>query len=246
VAVQELFAAEEVVVVTGALIVVAHPDDEVLGAGGVMARLASMGIPVDVYIACGHVEARTSRPSDAELVADVHASCDLLGVRRVVLGPFPNISMNTVPHLELVQAIETVMRETDPDVLITHHPADLNNDHLQVSLAAQAASRYAQRPLGLSSLRALYYMEVPSSTDWAFPGGLAAFQPDTFVELGAAALDAKISALRRYRGVMRPYPHPRSEEALRALATERGAQAGVVFAEAFQTAFRCLHMGDDF
>lgn len=228
------------------LIVVAHPDDEVLGAGGFIARCTSMHIPVDVYIACGQVEVRADRPSDAELSANIQASCHLLGVRRLTLGSFPNISLNTVSHLDLVQAVEQAIQEDNPDVIITHHPADLNNDHLEISLAAQAAARHDQRSLGLSTLRALYYMEVPSSTDWSFPGGITTFLPDTFVELGAAALDAKINALKEYHGVMRPYPHPRSEEALRALATQRGAQAGVVFAEAFETAFRCRHIGDDF
>jgi N-acetylglucosamine malate deacetylase 1 len=163
----------------------------------------------------------------------------VLGIGAPIMGDFPNIQFNTVAHLEIVQFIEQAILDTGATVLFTHHPRDLNNDHLHTSSACQAAARLFQRRDGVPPLRAVYFMEVPSSTDWALSGH-EAFRPDTFYELTPDQLERKVSALATYRNVMRPPPHPRSREVLEALATCRGGQSGVRFAEAFQTAFRRL------
>ena len=123
------------------LIVAAHPDDEVLGSGGTIYRLTQKGEEVNVCILCAQANARAFRPEDNQLHEDMMHCMELLGVNRVITGDFPNIQMNTVPHLNLVQFIEKVMVETGADTVITHHPADLNNDHVQTSLACQAAVR---------------------------------------------------------------------------------------------------------
>lgn len=94
------------------LVVVAHPDDEVLGAGATMFRLSQMGEEVNVCIMSGMAQARTRRPSDEELLSDEQGCMDILGVKKVYTGDFPNIKMNTVPHLELVQFIEGVISES--------------------------------------------------------------------------------------------------------------------------------------
>jgi LmbE family N-acetylglucosaminyl deacetylase len=105
-----------------------------------------------------------------------------------------------------------------------------------VSRATQAAVRLWQRGASVPPLRRLYFMEVPSSTDWALDPSRRDFRPDTFIEIGDR-IELKLAALAKYRGVMRPHPHPRSPEVIRALATLRGAQAGFRNAEAFQTGF---------
>jgi LmbE family N-acetylglucosaminyl deacetylase len=162
-----------------------------------------------------------------------------VGLPNAILGSFPNIELNTVPHLELVQFIEEAIVQVEADVIFTHHPADLNNDHLHTSAACQAACRLFQRRPDIRPLRALHYMEIPSSTDWAFPGATHAFRADTFVP-AERTLDRKLRALHAYRGIMRDFPHPRSEEIIRGLAAYRGGQAGLRYAEAFQTAFRSM------
>ena len=220
------------------LIVVAHPDDEVLGCGGTIRRLTSDGHQVDVCILSGDAAARTHRPSDAELRADEKACMDALGVDRVYRGTFPNIQFNTVPHLSLVQFIEACILEYKPNAIITHHPADTNNDHVHTALAAQAALRLFQRRTDVAPIDALYYMEIPSATDWSVDHAQHPFRPDTFFEIGEEGLEVKLRALAMYRGVMRPFPHPRSNEAIRGLAALRGGQAGMYYAEAFETAFR--------
>lgn len=219
------------------LIVVAHPDDEVLGCGGLASKLARAGEKVTSCILSGTVEARQHRPELEHLHANVREAQAILGLSDPVLGPFPNIAFNTVPHLELVQFIERVLRQLGVTRIYTHHPGDLNDDHRHASLACQAAARLFQRDASVPPLERLSYMEVLSSTDWAFPGGGAAFSPTSYVELGEDLLTRKLRALAAYQGIMRPFPHPRSEEILRALAAYRGGQAGMKYAEAFQVVF---------
>jgi LmbE family N-acetylglucosaminyl deacetylase len=220
------------------LVVVAHPDDEVLGAGATMYKLAQEGHTVNVCIMSGEVNARNHRPETEELHEDVNNSLSLLGVKRVIKGEFPNIEFNTVPHLKLVQFIEKAIEETNSEVVFTHHPADLNNDHLHTSLACQAAVRLFQRRPEVNPLKEFLFMEVPSATEWALNKSMSQFNPNTFIEVGEEAVDKKIEALSMYRGVMRPYPHPRSNEALKGLAAYRGGQAGMVYAESFESVFR--------
>ena len=220
------------------LIVAAHPDDEVLGAGAVMYKLARDKQEVSVCILSGNVQARMLRPKDEELKDDIDTSMGILQVKKYFLGEFPNIRLNTVPHIELVQFIEKAILETKAEVIITHHPGDLNNDHLHTSLACQEAVRLFQRRTDITPIRELLFMEVLSATDWCLNEGMNAFTPNTFIEIGEEALEKKVEALSGYRDVMRPYPHPRSAEALRGLAAWRGAQAGLNYAEAFQSVFR--------
>ena len=219
------------------LIVVAHPDDETLGTGASIYRW-SKDSNVDVCILCSDATARAFRPDDETLARDMDTSMNAIGINRRFLGSFPNIKMNTVPHLDLVQFIEKAIIDSEPDIVITHHPSDTNNDHLQTSLACQEAIRLFQRRSDFHPISECWFMEVPSSTEWSINSSLSRFIPNTFVEVGRAGIEAKINALSLYRGVMRPYPHPRSPEAIEGLAAYRGAQAGCDYAEAFECVFR--------
>ena len=194
------------------LLVVAHPDDEVLGAGASMWKWSHNGDVVDVAIMCTEAKARAFRPSDAELEGDTDAATNYVGVNRKYEASFPNIEMNTVPHLQLVQFIEGAIRESEPDVVITHHPADTNNDHLQTSMACGEAVRLFPRRSDVKRIREFWYMEVPSCTEWKVNSSMLGFVPNCFVEVGKEGVEAKVRALGMYRGVMRPYPHPRSAE----------------------------------
>ena len=222
------------------LIVVAHPDDEVLGAGATIHLLSSLGKEVNVCIMSGAADARTRKPTDDLLKADMNASLDSLGVRKRYIGQFPNIQMNTVPHLELVKFIEASIVDCNADTIITHHPGDLNDDHVQTSRACVAAARLFQRRSDIRPLKELLYMEVPSATDWGFPPEGGAFKPNTYIEIGQTSLCKKIDALSCYRDVMRDYPHPRSAESIRGLAAIRGSQSGCSYAEAFESIFKRL------
>lgn len=220
------------------LLVVAHPDDEVLGAGGSIYKWTHAGDTVDVCVMCTEAKARAFRPSDEELDSDLNSAIALLGVNRKYEATFPNIEMNTVPHIKLVQFIEEAIKESEPDVIITHHTSDTNNDHLMTSMACQEAIRLFQRNPKFRPMTELWFMEVGSATDWGVNTALNSFRPNIFSEIGEDGIKAKIKALGMYRGVMRPYPHPRSEEAMKGLAAWRGSQAGCNYAEAFETALR--------
>ena len=220
------------------LVVIAHPDDEILGFGGAGSTLAEKGETVQPVLLCGDVDARRLKPSNKELYADMLLANSRVGFAEPVLGDFPNIRMNTLPHVEIVQFIEQQIEQFQPTRIFTHHPGDLNDDHVQVSKACQAAARLFQRRSDMRPLEELYFMEILSSTEWSFASGSSAFQPNTFVEIGEHGVERKIEALSCYRNVMRDFPHPRSVEALRGLAAYRGAQAGLDYAEAFQLVFK--------
>lgn len=221
------------------LTVTAHPDDEILGFGGSTFILTRNGHMVYNLILSGSVDARRHKPDLEALIQHSHTAQKLVGAQLPILGPFPNIKFNSVPHLEIVQFIEKYIEEIQPDVVITHHPYDLNNDHYHTSKACQAAVRLFQRK-PIKPLKALYFMEIPSSTDWAFPVDGQQFRPDTFIEIGEDGLSRKLEALDAYEGVMRKYPHPRSNEAIRALSVLRGSQVGRNLCEGFQTAMNII------
>lgn len=218
------------------LVVVAHPDDEVLGAGATIHKLIEDGNKVAVAIMVSHAAARKDLSST--LSDDEAEALSIIGVEKKYEADFPNIKMNTVPHLELVQFIESCIEDWEADAIITHHPSDTNNDHVMTSYAVQAASRLFQRKSGVPALKELLYMEVPSSTEWSFDSSANRFTPNFFVEIGKQGIELKIRALSAYKGVMRPYPHPRSNEALEGLAAYRGVQAGCNYAEAFECALK--------
>lgn len=219
------------------LSITAHPDDEILGFGATAYCLANKGYKVVNCILSGQVDVRRHRPEVEELYQHTLHAQSIVGAEKPILGDFPNIQFNTVPHIKLVQFIEKAIEEIQPDYIFTHHPYDLNNDHYHVSKACQAAARLYQRK-PLKPIKGLYFMEILSSTDWAFPVDGQIFQPNTFVEVREEGINKKIEALNAYKGVMRDYPHPRSNEVLKGLGAYRGGQSGCNYAEAFQAVFQ--------
>lgn len=217
------------------LFVVAHPDDEVLGAGATIHKLIGEGNKVAVATLVNQAGARANL-SDT-LSEDQTKAFEIMGIQKAYAGDFPNIQMNTIPHLKLVQFVEHAIEDWKAEAIYTHHPSDTNNDHIMTSYAVQAASRLFQRKSNVPALKQLIYMEVPSSTEWSFDSSSNRFSPNMFVEVGKEGIEIKIEALKQYKGVMRPYPHPRSEEAITGLAAYRGVQAGCNYAEAFESVF---------
>jgi LmbE family N-acetylglucosaminyl deacetylase len=216
------------------LVVAAHPDDEVLGCGGTMARHAAAGDEVRVLILA---EGATSRRAKREPARDRDALAGLgraamlaakrLGIAHTELEKFPDNRMDGVDLLDVVKAIESRVAKFRPEVVYTHHAADLNVDHR----VAHQAVLTACRPLPGATVARILCFEVPSSTEWQSPAG-GHFAPDWFVDI-SRTLQAKIKALQAYAGEMRPWPHARSLRAVEHLARWRGASAGLEAAEAF-------------
>lgn len=216
------------------LIVAAHPDDEVLGCGGTIARLAKEGY--DVYIALLG-EGVTSRYVQREFVDQSLVEslgmtsrqvAELLGVRELFLYDFPDNRFDSVPLLDVVKIIEELVERLQPEVIYTHHGGDLNIDHAVIHRAVITATR----PMTGSSVRKLYTFEVPSSTEWAFGQFPPVFQPNVFVDI-TPTLDIKLQAMALYESETRAFPHPRSPESLQAIARRWGSVVGLEAAEAF-------------
>lgn len=213
------------------LVAVAHPDDEVLGAGGTLARHVAQGDDVHVLFLTDGVSARGVADTAADRrKAAAMGAAKVLGTRPPRFLSFPDNRLDGVERLDVVQALESVIAEVMPSIIYTHHAGDLNVDHQVCHHAILTACR----PVAASSIRSIYAMEVASSTEWSSLSGAATFVPTRFVDI-SATWAAKCAALAAYSEEMRAFPHPRSKEALEALARWRGATAGLNLAEAFIT-----------
>ena len=216
------------------LVVAAHPDDEVLGCGATIARLAREG--AEVYLAIlgeGITSRRASREAGDQAEVKALRECSrrvssLLGAKDLIQHDLPDNRFDTVPLLDVVKLVEELVKRLQPQVVYTHHGGDLNIDHAVTSRAVLTATR----PVVGCPVRELLAFEVPSSTEWAFQQYEPSFRADVFMDV-QATIEAKIKAMELYEGETRPFPHPRSAEALRAIARRWGSVVGVEYAEAF-------------
>ena len=215
-------------------VIAAHPDDEVLGCGGVIARHAQQGDSVHVLIVAEGATSRgVTRNREAAhgaltgLAEAADTANGILGSASVKLLQYPDNRLDSVDLLDVAKSIEAFIGQFDPETVYTHFSGDLNRDHQIVSEATQIACR----PLPNSRIRELLMFEVASSTGWR-AGAAAAFCPNYFYDI-STTLELKLRALSAYSAEMRPWPHARSVEAIDALAKWRGSSVGLAAAEAF-------------
>ena len=216
-----------------ALILVAHPDDEVLGCGGTIAKLADEGASIHVAFLADGVLSRAgdkeSQQVDLQIRrASAQKACNILGVKSVFFGDFPDNRMDTVALLDITKVVEELIAKHQPEMVFTHHVGDVNIDHRRLHEAVVTACR----PQLGHSVKTLLCFEVPSSTEWQLPGSAPAFTPNWFVDI-SDTLDRKLAALDAYAAELRAWPHPRSLQGVEHLAHWRGATVGVDAAEAF-------------
>lgn len=212
------------------LIVAAHPDDEVLGCGGTIARFARQGSEAHVIFLADGVAARDGMDSEAlqRRQKAAREAANYLGIHSVSFGEFPDNRLDTVELLAVVKTVEAAIFKYQPDTVLTHHAGDVNIDHQRVHQAVVTACR----PQPGHPVRTLLFFEVPSSTEWQPPGSAPAFVPNWFVDI-SDTLDCKMQALDAYAEELRNFPHPRSRRAIEALGRWRGATVGVAAAEGF-------------
>jgi LmbE family N-acetylglucosaminyl deacetylase len=222
------------------LVVAAHPDDEVLGCGGSIAKLAEARHEVFLAILGEGITSRFAarEATDQKLILELRETAekvrDLLGAKKLFPFDFPDNRFDTVPLIDVIKTIERLIEEIKPHMVFTHHPSDLNIDHAITHRAVLTATR----PLSGCPVKELYAFEIPSSTEWSF-GQFGSFQPDTFCNV-ESTMEMKIRAMGLYETERREFPHPRSPEALEAMAQRWGSVVGLRYAEAFETIRRQL------
>lgn len=224
------------------LVVAAHPDDEVLGCGGAIARHASAGHSVRVVLLAEGVTSRrvSAQTGSLEELHDAARRANkLLGVDEVLLDGLPDNRLDSLDRLEVTQRIEDHIQRWKPTIVYTHHCGDVNLDHQVVHHAVVTACR----PQPGSCVEQLLFFEVASSTEWQPPGSGSPFQPNWFVDI-SGTLDRKIAALGVYETEMRAWPHSRSLRSVEHQARWRGASVGVEAAEAFMLGRNLLRIGN--
>lgn len=217
------------------LTVAAHPDDEILGCGATMARLTGEGHQIFISI---HGEGITSRFDQRE-TADAaqlqalhqrsHEAARLVGAKDLFLHGLPDNRFDSVDLLDIVKQVEKLIHQLSPEIIFTHHAGDLNLDHVLLHRAVMIATR----PMAGHPVREVYTFEIPSSSEWAFGQFKPAFCPNVFYD-AASTIETKIQAMQAYESEARPFPHPRSPQALRALGERWGSAVGLPSAEAFE------------
>ncbi|QHT68828.1 PIG-L family deacetylase [Rhodocytophaga rosea] len=219
------------------LVVVAHPDDELLGVGATIHKLIKRCNCRVRVIILG--EGITSRANQRDTKAwgnelathrkNVFAAQKIIGYESVELYNFPDNRFDTVALLDIVKVIEKEKSEFLPEIIFTHHGGDTNIDHRRTFEAVITASR----PLEKETVKTIIAFETPSSTEWQASNYPNPFLPNLFFEVDKGDLDAKIAGMENYEFEKRLYPHPRSPEALEIQAKRWGVVVGKSYAEAF-------------
>jgi len=216
------------------LIIAAHPDDEVLGCFGTVARFIKDGYEAYTLILG---EGKTSRDDKRatnskqkelnELSKEIEKANDIIGIKKVYIEKFSDNRFDSHTLLDIVKIISKVKEEVKPDIIFTHYENDLNIDH-QITYKAVIT---ATRPMENESVKEIYSFEILSSTEWNYP---LSFSPDTFFDI-SDTLDLKIKAMQMYSSELRNYPHPRSLEGIKLNAKYYGMRVGKKYIEAFKS-----------
>jgi LmbE family N-acetylglucosaminyl deacetylase len=216
------------------LIVASHPDDEVLGCFGTVARFIKEGYEAYTLILG---EGKTSRDEQrvvenrlddiAVLNSEIQKANDIIGIKKVFVESFPDNRFDSVNLLDIIKVISKVKEEVKPDIIFTHYEYDLNIDH-QITYKAVIT---ATRPMKNESVKEIYSFEILSSTEWNYP---LSFSPDTFFDI-TTTLELKIEAMKAYKSELCDYPHPRSLEGIKINAQYHGMRVGKQYVEAFKS-----------
>lgn len=215
------------------LVVAAHPDDELLGVGGTIRKLANLGVECRAVIIGEGITSRSDKRDDAdlnelvELQKDSRTAGEIVGYASIDFCELPDNRLDSMDLLDVIKVVSKYIDKYKPDTIFTHHHGDLNIDHRIVCEAVITACR----PVGKYFVERIYSYETASSTEWNYTYG-EPFIPTVFFDV-TDTVDAKIQGMACYRSESTGYPHPRSAMALRALASYRGSNVGVDMAEAF-------------
>ena len=216
------------------LVIAAHPDDEILGIGGTVAKHILEGDECFTLILGEGITSRYEKPdlSDNNKVNELHnatfKAAKNIGYKEVYLEKLPDNRFDSVDLLDIIKLIEMYIDKIKPDIIYTHHGGDMNIDHRKTYEAVLTATR----PIGENYVNEIYCFETISSTEWNFEY-VNTFRPNYFVDI-TSTLDKKLEAIKFYEGEMREFPHPRSIKNLISTAEKWGSIISVNYAEAFE------------
>lgn len=219
------------------LVVVAHPDDELLGQGAAMHKLIhEFSCKTRVVILGEGITSRADerKPENWQQELKIHrenikSAQEAIGYHSVATYDFPDNRFDTVALLDIIKVVEKEKEGFMPDVIFTHHGGDVNVDHQRTFEAVITATR----PMQNEMVKAIITFETPSGTEWRASTDPKHFLPNFFIEVDKTGLEAKIKGMESYEFEKRSYPHPRSPEALRVQAQRWGVAIGKQYAEAF-------------
>lgn len=219
------------------MIIVAHPDDELLGLGATMNKLINEANVVTHVVILG--EGITSRSDKRNLKSwenelkihrsNIYKAQKFIGYHKVSIYNFPDNRFDTVALLDLIKVIENEKNNFKPDIIFTHHGGDVNIDHQKTFEAVLTSTR----PMKSESVKAIICFETPSGTEWRSVTDPMHFLPNLYFSVSSKNINAKIKGMECYEFEKRDYPHPRSAKSLKILANLRGVQIGCDYAEAF-------------
>ncbi len=219
------------------LVVVAHPDDELLGLGGTINRLANEGTSEIKVVILGEGVTSRSDLRDTKLWekeleihrGNIRCAKEIIGYHSLSIHNFPDNRFDTVPLLDIIKVVEKEKATFQPDVIFTHHGGDVNIDHQRTFEAVITACR----PMAEEGVKVIITFETPSGTEWRASSDPKHFVPNLFFEIDEKNLKAKIEGMDAYKFERREYPHPRSAMSLKILAQRWGVVIGKQYAEAF-------------
>ena len=217
------------------LAVVAHPDDEILGVGGTLAKHVQNNDKVYSVILGEGMTSREENREDIsqseieELHHDTLKAGEIIGFKDIYFANFPDNRFDSVNLLEIIKEVEKYIDQIKPEIIYTHYHGDLNIDHQKTSEAVITACR----PVGDYNVKEIYAFETPSSTEWNFTSDSNSFNPSLFVDI-EETIDKKLAAMESYQSEIRDYPHPRSIKALKTIAARWGTVVGKNYVEVFE------------
>ncbi len=207
------------------LVFAPHNDDEVLGVGGTIAKLARHGHEVFVCEVTSWLENPEATNVLKEEAKRAHA---VLGVRDTFFLELPVVHLKETPTHIKNQRFAEIVRKIKPEIAFLPHTGDMHVDHGETAAAAMVALR----PLGNPQLKAIYVYETLSETEWNIPNTVNGFIPNVWSDI-TETFDRKVAAMNCYQSQLHAFPHPRSIEAIESLAKLRGSTIGVNYAESF-------------
>jgi len=213
------------------LVVAAHPDDEVLGCGGTLAKHISLGDYVKiVFLSDGETSRNKTKKNSINLrKKNAINSLKILGVKKqnIIFNTLPDNALDSVPLIKVVKILENIKISFKPNIIYTHFGNDLNVDHK----AAYNATLVAFRPQPNENVKKIFCFEILSSTDWSGSNSLS-FSPNYFVNI-EKFYNKKIRAIKAYKTEIKKEPHTRSLKNIENLCGYRGMTCGIKYAEAF-------------